>query len=86
MGILRQLREFFDAGNHPTSDEYHADDPRAVAALRKDYHALVYERRQIALERDCYKAELIRGGLSEKNLAAMVKMYDRALRARVKAS
>lgn len=86
MGILRQLREFFDANNHPTADEYHADDPRAAAALQSRFNELVRRLRWAELERDYFKGELLKTGHTERSLAKRVELYARALRAAVKAS
>ena len=73
---------------HPLSP----DAPDDVAALRRMCTDLQCERRSLMIERDCFKAELLRapapgGGplFTEKSLALRVRMYDRALRARVKA-
>jgi hypothetical protein len=71
----------------PTPVALLPDGPDDVALLRRICTDLNRERRALKIERDCLKAELLRTGKhTEKSLAMRVKMYDRALRARVKAT
>lgn len=77
------------APNHPLAP----DAPDDVVALRQYCIELNREWRALKVERDCLKAELLRATapngngplFTEKSLALRVRMYDRALRARVKA-
>lgn len=41
------------------------------------------ERRALLMERDCYKAELIRMGYTQKSLSARVQLYALQLKAEV---
>lgn len=44
---------------------------------------LVAERRQLLLERDCFKAELLRLGYTARSLDARVQLYAQVLKAEV---
>jgi hypothetical protein len=44
------------------------------------------ERRALKIERDCFRAELLRLGYTERSLNARLQFYGRALKAEVRAS
>lgn len=56
--------------------------PAGVTQL--DYVDAIRERRRLMIERDCFRAELLLNGYTEKGLALRVEQYDRALKADVR--
>lgn len=62
----------------PTAAEF------ADGEVSRAFMEAIRDRRRFQMERDCYKAELLRRGYSERNLKAMLEMHGRVLKAEVK--
>lgn len=63
----------------PTAAEFPDDE------VSRAFVEAIRDRRQFMIERDAYKAELLRLGYTEFGLANRVKFYDGTLRRQVKA-
>lgn len=91
MSLLSTFLEIFHLDwpdTHPLAE----DDPDDVAALRRLVTNLTCQLRRATIERDCFRAELLRARTSDgrqvygqKSLDGQVKMYDRALHTEVRA-
>ena len=85
MSMLQRLTEWVTGT--PDVHPLREDDPDDLPTLRRLVTDLGSQNRQLTMERDCFEAELLRTKEHTKaSLAMRVKMYKRALFARVRAA
>lgn len=87
MSLMQRLKDFIGADLPPPNAINYGltHVSRSVYERMQSLYAdAVRERREMQIQRDCFRAELIRMGFTTKGLTSRIELYKRTLNAAVR--